>query len=1040
MPNNPLTSAELQAYSINPTGIPQMPAGYFLASPVSGTGPFAYRLFDASYISIGIIDPNRLGTGSTGAGTRYLADDGTWKLVSSISVPTPTLAQVTTAGNTTTNAITVGGLTVDTNVLVVDSTNNRVGFGTTAPAYRVDVQGFAASDAIRSHIGFDLYTVPEPTSLSAVVSAGGSVDTGLHGYYVTFITALGETKPYSLYGTTTTAGNNTVTLTLPISPDPRVIGRKIYRTKAGSNFNEYRLAIINDNTTTTYVDTAADSTLTLEYRGSAYRANTTNNQFTINGQKAMLLDINATYFGIQAGQSITSGGNNVFVGYRAGYSSTTGLSNTFIGYLSASLKTTGDDNVVIGTTASYNATTLNRNVVLGTLAGRYHTGGSANITTMTNSVFIGMRSYAASATPSNTIVIGYLAESLGDNTVVLGNSSIVTTALRGNVLINTTTNAGFRLDVNGTARVQGQLTVLNSDLVIPVNEGWTSGGEILLTRPGAARTAVRIGRSSGGSGDDGEIELFRDGVSLFRFSGTADNYINPTGLGSKLGIGTTTPAYRVDVQGTTLVDSTVSVQGAFNINPLAAPPSIAGYTLSAGTSLGVGRYYYFVTYVTAIGETNAGSNLIVGTTTGNTTVNLTGIPVSSDPRVTARKIYRTKVGGTSDNQFFLATINNNTTTTYTDSIADASLTGLGLQAYKINTTARYFTVSGVQGMVIDQNLTALGRNAGNAIITSNATAVRTVLIGANAGQNITTGTSNVIVGVAGGNVTTGSDNSLFGDLAGYNLTIGYGNVIVGAQAGRFLNSGYQNIYIGQGAGSYLTNGSTQVTTAFQNIAIGRNVRLSTINDSNSIIIGDTALGLGSNTTVLGNSSTTFTSIPAGNMTVGGTTNAGYKLDVQGTTRIQSNLTVSSDIIVGTDNITNAWIAYTPIWSSQGGTQPNLGDGTITGFYKKIGKTVFVRVKLNFGVTTTGGTGAWLFSLPVNAASQDGIQFPCSMLDNGFAWYQGIVNGTYSGFTDKSAIIAQSPGGANSSQGVSGAFPFGWGNGDSLQFNGSYECI
>lgn len=178
----------------------------------------------------------------------------------------------------------------------------------------------------------------------------------------------------------------------------------------------------------------------------------------------------------------------------------------------------------------------------------------------------------------------------------------------------------------------------------------------------------------------------------------------------------------------------------------------------------------------------------------------------------------------------------------------------------------------------------------------------------------------------------------------------------------------------------------------------------------------------------------------GNIGINTTTDAGYKLDVQGTTRIQSNLTVSSDIIVGTDNITNAWIAYTPIWSSQGGTQPNLGDGTLTGFYKKIGKTVFVRVKLNFGLTTIGGDGAWLFSLPVNAASQDGIQFPCSMLDNGFAWYQGIVNGTYSGFTDKSAIIAQSPGGANSSQGVSGAFPFGWGNGDSLQFNGSYECI
>jgi hypothetical protein len=44
---------------------------------------------------------------------------------------TPTLAQVTTAGNTTTNAITVGGLTVATNLIYTDTVNGRVGIGTT---------------------------------------------------------------------------------------------------------------------------------------------------------------------------------------------------------------------------------------------------------------------------------------------------------------------------------------------------------------------------------------------------------------------------------------------------------------------------------------------------------------------------------------------------------------------------------------------------------------------------------------------------------------------------------------------------------------------------------------------------------------------------------------------------------------------------------------------------------------------------------------------------------------------------------------------
>ena len=418
-----------------------------------------------------------------------------------------------------------------------------------------------------------------------------------------------------------------------------------------------------------------------------------------------------------------------------------------------------------------------------------------------------------------------------------------------------------------------------------------SGGLEITTSDGKPKipvinTDITIGTTAIVGGVSGRL-LFDDAGVVGETNGVHWDKVN-----SRLGLGTIAPAYKVDVQGTTLATSSVSVQGAFNIQPLTAPPAIGGFTLSAGTNLGVGQYYYKVVYVTAIGETNTSANLSVVTTTGNTTVNLTGIPVSSDPRVTARKLYRTKLGGSTDNQWFLATISNNTTTTYTDSIADASLTGVNLQAYKVNTTARYFTVSGTQGMIIDTNLTTLGRNAGNGIIASSGAAVRTVLIGAAAGQNITTGAANVIVGVAGAFLTTGGSNTLIGDLAGYALVGGSNNVLMGSQVGRYLNSASRNTILGSGAGSFLNDGVTRLTAPTNSIYIGVNARGNSVTETNAIVIGSTALGLGSNTTVIGNSSTTFTSIPAGNFAIGSTTDAGYKLDVNGTARVSGTINVT----------------------------------------------------------------------------------------------------------------------------------------------------
>jgi hypothetical protein len=134
-------------------------------------------------------------------------------------------------------------------------------------------------------------------------------------------------------------------------------------------------------------------------------------------------------------------------------------------------------------------------------------------------------------------------------------------------------------------------------------------------------------------------------------------------------------------------------------------------------------------------------------------------------------------------------------------------------------------------------------------------------------------------------------------------------------------------------------------------------------------------------------------------------------------------------------IESEWTSYVPVWTAAS-VDPVLNNGTLTGKYKLIGKTCFVRLRLQMGSTTTYGTGAWYFSLPFNAVSAYGVIMPATMLNNGAAWYSGIVNGGRLGNTSKSEIQWQNTGGT--ADGISPTVPFTWGDTDELEFNGSYE--
>jgi uncharacterized phiE125 gp8 family phage protein len=124
------------------------------------------------------------------------------------------------------------------------------------------------------------------------------------------------------------------------------------------------------------------------------------------------------------------------------------------------------------------------------------------------------------------------------------------------------------------------------------------------------------------------------------------------------------------------ISTTMSEPAPGAVTAALASPAVAG-------NVDDGQHRYVVTFLTAIGETQAGvvsDAVTVADKTVNGKVEITAIPLGGS-LVASRKLYRTEAGGST--YLLLATIANNTETTYTDNSADADL---GAGAPSANTT------------------------------------------------------------------------------------------------------------------------------------------------------------------------------------------------------------------------------------------------------------------------------------------------------------------------------------------------------------------
>lgn len=109
--------------------------------------------------------------------------------------------------------------------------------------------------------------IAAPTTATPVSGGANGCDTGTHLWRYTYVTN-GVESALSTAGTVqtctaTTLGQENLSV---ISAGPTgTTARKVYRTKAGTTAPYFLVTTINDNTTTTYSDSAADSSLTVTY-------------------------------------------------------------------------------------------------------------------------------------------------------------------------------------------------------------------------------------------------------------------------------------------------------------------------------------------------------------------------------------------------------------------------------------------------------------------------------------------------------------------------------------------------------------------------------------------------------------------------------------------------------------------------------------------------------------------------------------------------------------------------------------------------------
>jgi hypothetical protein len=433
----------------------------------------------------------------------------------------------------------------------------NVGIGTTSPVSSLDIS--QKTDALSLPIGT---TGQRPSAVNGMIrynTTTPALEAFVNGSWVELVTGVGSTSNITL-GVSASATN---------PQRSGEVGTGLFSANSG----QVSVAVSISGTGTDVADYASTG-LNLPVATESYKINNINALWQDNtnfnmavGDTALPTTISQTgggtngQFNFAAGYNAlnanTTGAFNTAVGPQALLVNTTGVGNTTMGYAALHTNTTGSNSTALGANALYTATTGVNNTALGYQAGYDITTGGHNviigdyattgvgITTGSNNILIGQNLQELTKTSSNQLDIGNLIFATGlasGSTMSTGNVGIGTTA--PGQLLGVGSSSQFTVDTGGNVvTTSGSLTLRNNfSALYFYNTAGAQIGEISVT--------------NGGAFDIRNIQ----GSQILRF-GTSNTTRLVIDQNGKVGIGTTSPAQALEVNGEIQVDTLASASG-----------------------------------------------------------------------------------------------------------------------------------------------------------------------------------------------------------------------------------------------------------------------------------------------------------------------------------------------------------------------------------------------------------------------------------------------------------------------------------------------